>query len=460
MEEKEPVETKISIRKSGGKKGYESAWIYIPTRVYNDSSFPFKKNDKLIIQVKDNSLTIRKKQLFEDIINKYGLENANLPVLVEKKAIENKGQPAIYFKDDVITFDEINKNSNKIAHGIREIMKKYNLKKNHVAVLFENNPFFVYTCIGIAKAGAVYVPINYFLRGETLRFLLDQSDAEVLIIDHKFYRNFKKIRDKLQKLKLIVVLNPPDTFKFPENCINFDEINTKNTENPKNSIKFTHPMEILFTEGTTGIPKAILYRHQFIIAGLILYEEIKNIIKPLRNIYLIPPLFHYLAQIFTFMQLFFSNGAIVLVDNFDPSKIWQDAKKYKSNALIFYGGIIPALLNQPPSEQEQDHGIKWAIGGETPKELWEIFENRFGIEIYEGWASTEAMGYTINKIGSKGGKAGSIGKPIEVFEIKIIDLNGNELPPGPDNIGEIISKPNLPMKLEYYKDPVNTPMIP
>ncbi len=60
---------------------------------------------------------------------------------------------------------------------------------------------------------------------------------------------------------------------------------------------------------------------------------------------------------------------------------------------------------------------------------------------------------TFNKMGSKGGKKGSIGKPVSGFELKIVDTEGNELPPGPHNIGEIVSRTKLPFELEYYKIP-------
>jgi len=458
MEEKKSIESKISVRKSGGKKGYESAWIYIPTRLFNDKSFPFKKYDNLVIEIEKDHIIVRKKRVLEDIIQEFGLENANLPKLIENKAKENGHRPMILYKDKIITYNEVNKYSNRIAHGILEIINKYDLKKKHIALICENNPDFVNIFIGIAKAGGTFVPINYYLRGDNLQYILNESDSEALIIDYKFFQNFKKLSSKLPKLKVIIILNAPTTFQYPTKCINYETIVTNKVQNPNINRKFSDPLEIIFTEGTTGQPKAIIYRHQIILAGLILSERIKNILKEIKNFYIIPPLFHYFAQFFSFMQVFFSNGSIVLSDKFDPTRFWENVKKYDSDAILFYGGIIPALLNQPPKDQERNHDVKWAFGGETPKELWEIFEHRFGIKLYEGWASTEIMGHTLNIPGSEGGKVGSIGKPFEEFTIKIIDSEGKELSPGPENIGEIITKPNIPIRLEYYKVPKNTAM--
>lgn len=458
MEENNTTESRISVRKSGGKRGYDSTWIYIPSRLANDSSFPFKKDDKLMIEVKDDYLLIRKKRVFEDLINTYGLKDGTLTRLIEKKAVENQDKPFLRFKDEIYSYSEVNENSNRFAHGILEIVKKLKLDKKHIAVMLQNCPQFVFSWFGIVKTGSIFIPINYFLWGETLRYVLNESDSEVLIIDYRFLKNLKEIINQLPKIKAIFVVNAPKSFQYDEKYLNIQEIYSTNIKNPNITRKFTDKMQIIFTEGTTGKPKGIVYRNQKIFAGLIISEESKKYVN-FKNVYCPIPLFHYFAQLIILMQVIFLNTSIILVENFVPSKFWQDVKKYKPSLIVYHSGIILGLINQPPSEHDRDHGVKWALGGEAPKELWEIFENRFGISLYEGWASTEAMGYAINSLGSKGGKVGSIGKPIEEFDIKIVDLEGIELPPGPDNIGEIITKSTLPIRLEYYKEPENTTML-
>ena len=244
MEEKKTIETKISIRKSGGKKTYESAWIYIPTRIFSDKSFPFKKDDNLILELEKDHIVIRKKKVFEDLIREFGLKNATLPKLIEKKAKDEGNLPMIYYQDKIITFKEVNDNSNRIAHGIIALIDKYKLKKKHVALMCENNPDFLYNFIGIAKAGGIFVPINYYLKGENLQYIINESDSEALIIDHKFFQNFKKISYDLSKLKVIIVLNAPPTYEYPTNYIDHNDIITKNIENPNIIRKFSAAIKV------------------------------------------------------------------------------------------------------------------------------------------------------------------------------------------------------------------------
>ncbi len=460
MKDNHTVESKISIRRSGGNKGYDSAWIYIPTRVYSDSSFPFKKEDKLVLEIEKDHILVRKKRLFDDIINNYGIENATLPKLIEKKAIENKDLPVLLYEDEIYSYAQLNDLSNQIAHGILKLIKRFDLKKKHIAIMIQNNPYFVWTFIGIAKAGAISVPVNYFLRGESLYYILEQSDSEAIFIDYKFLHLFEEIKHMLPQIKFVVVINAPEGFNLTKNFFLYEDVNISNNKNLDVDVNFTDVLEIIFTEGTTGKPKAIQYKHQKILTGLIYAEDSKILKRDIKNIYGSPPLFHYFPQFIIFLQIIFLNSSIVLTEEVRPENFWKEANKYGSNSIVYHGGTFPSLINQPPSEIERNHGVKWAIGGEVPKDLWEICENRFGITLFEGWSSTEAMGYTMNNLGTKGGKVGSIGKPIEEFEIKIVDFDDNELGTGPDNIGEIITRTTLPIRLKYYKPPDNTAMIP
>ncbi|GAG58757.1 unnamed protein product, partial [marine sediment metagenome] len=103
--------------------------------------------------------------------------------------------------------------------------------------------------------------------------------------------------------------------------------------------------------------------------------------------------------------------------------------------------------------RDRKHSVKFAFGFGARKKIWEAFERRFGIPILEAWSLVEGVGMTINTIGSKGGKVGSVGRPVRGFELKILDPKGKELLPGRNNIGEIVIRTKLPFDLEYYNLP-------
>ena len=135
---------------------------------------------------------------------------------------------------------------------------------------------------------------------------------------------------------------------------------------------------------------------------------------------------------------------------------WKDIKRYKPIGMFYFSPYLLKLIHHRPSKRDRNHSIKWAFGCGASKGIWEKFENRFGIRIYELWTLAEAIGITLNKVGSKGGKIGSVGKPLSGYELKIVNSRGNILPSGRDNVGEILTRSTLPMAWEYYKLSVDT----
>ena len=447
---------KISIKKSG--KGYENFWLYIPSKIGKDSLFPFEDKEEVKIEIKNKQLIITKRDTLRELIKGYGIDNATLPYIIEEKANQNKHKPFLLFQDKSFSYLETHNISNRIANGILKILKVLKLKKKtHIALMLPNNPDFILIWFGIVKVGCLFVPINRFLRGDELKHVLEESDTSVLFIDFSFLSIFMEIQKDLPAIKKIIVLNKPEDYELTDILILYEDVISDNIENSKEKITPSRKMEIIFTEGTTGKPKAIVYRNMHILAGLILSELIKKYGEG-DVVYCPTPLFQTFAQLVVVFPALFYNATIALTERFDAKTFWEDVKKFRADMIVYYGGILQILMDQPPSEKDRDHSVKYAVGGQAPKEIWEAFEKRFGVILYEGWAPTEAIGFTVNDVGTRGGKVGSIGTPIDGFEMKIVDRKGKELPPGPNNIGEIITRNTLNLSLEYYKTPDSTPM--
>ena len=447
---------KITRKKSGGG-GYESIWIYVPSKLAKDSSFPFSNKEDVNIEIIDDKLVISRRDELYDIIESYGIENATIPKLLQKKAAENKDKPFLYFKNESFSYQEINSNSNRIAHGLLKIIKKLKLRRPKISVMLANSPEYIFCWFGIIKTGSVYVAINTHYRCELLKYILSNSDTEILILDYEYFEQFREICGNLPEIKAIILRNAPKDFDFNDKFIDFKEIYTSNIKNPKVIVKHWHPMEINYTSGTTGKPKGVLYRNHFVLTGINIGKELVDIgFNQAHLIYCPLPLYQGSAQYWGILPAIFYNASVVITEKFDPSTFWDDIKKYHPTGLLYFGMYLSNLINKPPNEIDRNHSIKWAFGCGASKDIWEKFENRFGILIHELWTLTEAIGITINKLGSKGGKLGSVGKSISGYELNIIDPHGNTLPAGPDNVGEIISRCRLPITWDYYKLSVET----
>ena len=452
---------KISTKTS--KNGYNSYWLYIPSKLINNKEFPFPFHDKERVDIEvteDGKILVSKHNTLRDLINEYGLENASLSKVLESKAIENKKRPFLYFKEDVYSFEDANTNSNRIAHGIIKLLETIGLRKANqkltrtvkVCAMLPNCPDFIFTWFGTSKARCTFIPIDINLKGDLLAEILNDAEADLLIIDYKFFTNFKQSYKNQSKFKKIVLRNAPKNFKYDSNIVPYEDIESKNEKNPGIEVKGRHEMEILYTSGTTGKPKGLLFRNYYVLTGSNMGKEMERVgLKDKSIIYCPLPLFHGLAHLLVVFPALFYNASVVLAEKFDAKTFWEDIKKYNVNGIIYFGNILQDLINQPPTKSDRQHSIEWAFGFGMSKDNWESFENRFDIPIYEGWTLTEAVGITVNKAGSKGGKIGSVGKPVSGYDIKIVDESGNKLPPGINNIGEIVARSTIPIPLEYYK---------
>ncbi|MFX1326209.1 MAG: AMP-binding protein, partial [Promethearchaeota archaeon] len=199
---------RITTKKSGNG-GYKSAWIYIPSKVYKNEDFPFSDNEEVIIEIEEDSLKITKNDERSRIVRNFGMENATLPRLLEIKAKGNRDQPFLFFKDTCYSYQETNEISNRYSHGIIKILSELDLKSPKIALLMDSCPEFIFTWFGIVKAGCVFVPIDVLSSEEVVGHVLNDSDAEVLILDYKFLENFEKIKNDLPKIKKVIIRNAP-----------------------------------------------------------------------------------------------------------------------------------------------------------------------------------------------------------------------------------------------------------
>ncbi len=443
---------KITTKKSGNG-GYKSMWIYIPSKIYKNDSFPFKENEEVLIEIEDNSIIISKNDEKSKILKDFGIENATLPKLLEIKASVNKDRPFLYFKDQVFSFLDMNRRSNQIAHGIINIINEFELKNPKIAVLMKNCPEYLFSWFGLAKAGCIFVPIDKLLNPDLIEHVLRNSDTEILILDYEFFTVFELVSQNLSRIKRVLIRNAPEDFNYSTIYQPFEALITSNIENPKINIHDQDPVGIQYTEGSTGKPKGVIYRN-IVLGGINLGFELRELgIKTGSKIYCPGPLSHASTHFYTILPSLFYDNSVKIAEKFDPSTFWEDIENYKPTHFSYFGGYLTELLFQKPKNRV--HSIEFAYGFGAKVDTWKAFEKRFGVRLIEFWSHVEGVGVSINKVGSNGGKLGSIGKPLDLIEMRIVDQERNELPPGPDNIGEISVRRKSQTLFEYYKEPEN-----
>jgi crotonobetaine/carnitine-CoA ligase len=212
-------------------------------------------------------------------------------------------------------------------------------------------------------------------------------------------------------------------------------------------------MAVVYTSGTTGHPKGVMESHRCAIQWGYNYVENMELEEGDTN-YLFPPLFHAMSQFIGVVPALLTGSRIVLGDGFSASRFWDECREYGVTLFNFTGGVLSFLWKQPERRSDRDHHVRRALGVPIPDDLYLGFEERFGVTLLPPFGTSESSVVSYSRPGEV--RSGSSGRPIDAFEVQIVDEAGFPKPVGEP--GEIVTRPRFPdsMMLGYYKQPEKT----
>jgi len=373
--------------------------------------------------------------------------------LIEDRASKNGDRVFLRFKEQTFTYNDINRYTNRCANAF---LKQGTAKGDKISIMLPNCPEYLFIWFGSARVGAVEVPINTSYKGEFLRHIVDQSDSNILFINHEWLDRLKLIEDNLKKLKKVVVLGGLTKEEAANSnipMISFEEFFDA-PETPVDVKVYPHdPQNIIYTSGTTGLSKGALGPNKF---WIVVAEQLLPLREGGRNdiFYTFLPLYHMNGQCLTTITALLAEGQMVLSDKFSASRFWEDIRKYRATQFNYLGAVIPILEKQPEKPDDMDNTVKIAFGGGCPQDVIDRFEKRFGLRCMEGFGMTE-IGIPVHTT-LYDRRPHSCGRPLPIYEIKLFDDEDNEVPVGVP--GEIVFRPKEPftMMLEYYNMPDKT----
>jgi carnitine-CoA ligase len=373
--------------------------------------------------------------------------------LIDDRVKRNGDKIFLRFKDQKFTYDEIRRYSNRCANAFRNLGIT---KEDKVSIMLPNCPEYLHLWFGLARIGAVEVPVNTSYKGEFLRHIVDQSDSRILVISYEFLDRLKLIEDALKKLEKVIVLGDlqkKDAAEYKIPIIRFEDF-FDNSEDPVDiKVLPSDPLSIIYTSGTTGLSKGALEPHNFWIVCAEKMLEYRDGGKD-DIFYTFMPLYHFNAQVLTTLTTLVAEAQMVLADRFSASRFWDEVRHYRATQFNYLGAVIPILAKQPPKPDDLENPIRIALGAGCPPAVMEEVEKRFGMKCLEGFGMTE-IGIPIHvRVNDR--RQGSCGKPMDIYEIKLFDDRDKEVPVG--EIGEIVFRPREPfvMMLEYYNMPEKT----
>lgn len=372
--------------------------------------------------------------------------------LIEAKAKKNGDKVFLFYKDDAITYAQIDRMSNRVANGLRRAGIG---KGDKVCLMLPNCPEFLYCWFGLAKLGAVEVPVNTALKAEFLRYNVDHSDARAMVIHAQFLDRLKSIQDSLGKLETVIVLGGSENTGLRFTLLPFQELLKSAATAPLVEVDEYDTEAIIYTSGTTGNPKGVMLSHGYfynLAQGNIKYRGLTSadiVYTPL-------PLFHANAQGLTVIPCLLADASVALAEKLSASAFWDEIRRYKATQFNFIGAMLGYILKQPQKETDADNPVEVAFGAPIPRDFHLEAMRRYNIRLVQPYGLTECGVCAYNLYGGPESKLDSFGQAADDFEVKIFDDRDNELPPG--EVGEIVCRPKRPnvMMSAYYKMPDTT----
>jgi len=371
--------------------------------------------------------------------------------VLEEQATMRPDSPFLYvvYQDRYISYGQMDENANRFGHYFLGLGAG---PGKGVAVLMNNSPQFLDVFFGIQKIGMYVNTVNTALKGDGLAFIIDNSDTEYLVVDYDLVDLYRTVAGKIPQVKKVIVntIEAPSGYRVPDGMLDLKSAYGKDLPDTKPDVEFdeNNILILMYTSGTTGLPKGVVSRYN---------RNLVDRIRPLAGLLLTPqsvyftalPLFHGNALFVTTTQSLIAGGTVALSKKFSASRFWDEVWKSKASIFNTIGAIIPILMKTPPSPREKEHKVTHVMSAGCPADLWEPFEHRFGVKIWEAYAAIDGSGLIAN-FGD--GPKGSIGLPLTSV-IRIVDADGNDVPAG--TTGELLFKAPEDRKsaVEYYKNP-------
>ncbi len=373
--------------------------------------------------------------------NKSGSQDLLPRDFIELQAEKWGNKTFLFYQDQQFSYRDMSLRSNQLANGLLALGVA---KGEKVGLLLANHPDYIFTRFALAKMGGVMVPINTALKGDGLAYIIDHSDISTLIVGTQFWPNLQEVITRLSKVRRIIVDSaaaPVDPgHSLPVHL--FDDLISDSDRMPEISIKPDDMAIILYTSGTTGPPKGVVFSQV-----TPMFSKRASRYQSEDIVYTCLPLFHANALALTVQMAFDIGASVALGKAFSAANFWDETRRYNATWTSLLGAMLPIIYKQPEKESDGHNPIKYVASAAAPKEVWRAFEQRFNVRLIEGYGAVDGAGALINA----DGRAGSIGKPADWCEAKVVDQSGREV--GPNTVGELLTRiKGENYRVTYYKD--------
>ncbi len=350
-------------------------------------------------------------------------ERFNISTLVDRNLDAGRGgKVAFYSGDEQVTYADLYERVCAMGRALRSLGVR---PEQRVLLVLDDSPAFPVTFLGANRIGAVPVPVNPRARTDDFRFFVEDSYAEVVVVDAELCA---EVAEALGGLDVTIVSTEPHGAgpSLPE-LVSEHEGDLAAADTHGQDMGFW-----LYSSGSTGRPKGVVHLQDHIVATCERYAG------PILGVgesdvhFSSTKLFHAygLGNGLTF-PLWFGGSTVLMRGRPSPDAVLETAESFRPTLLFSVPTLYNAMLHSPGVDKRDLSSVRLCASAAEPlpAEVWKRWHDTFGLTILDGIGSTEMLHiYCTNRVGAN--KPGSSGSTVPGYEVKLVGLEGEEVATG------------------------------
>jgi long-chain acyl-CoA synthetase len=363
----------------------------------------------------------------------------NIGMITTMAADRYRDRTALSFMGVEKSYDELEAEANQLANGLVELGVE---PGDRVALYIPNEPLFPVAYYGIIKTGAIAVPLNLRMDPDTLVYVLDDSDVDVMISSAYIPEDEPGIAwpvDLAEQAGVETLLMPgrSDEDRGVRNYSHLmaDQPSEFDIVDRDYDDVAAQP----YTSGTTGKPKGVMLSHENLLSAIESYDKSGLGIDADFTLVLVLPLFHIYALNALMSSFLARGGHLDLQPRPEAESLLGAIDQY--DAEVFAG--VPALYTQMFRTWREDpeaydlSSLEYVVCAAAPlaEEVRKTIQEEWGVVMIEGWGMTETSpAGTIEPVAGVRKEAGCVGPAVPGVDLKIVDPETRETRVHPDDI--------------------------
>lgn len=337
---------------------------------------------------------------------------------------------------------QIDELSNRVANGLTALGVT---RGQFVAVMMDNCPEQMLSYFGLARIGAVAVPLNTAARGKLLAYFLEQCDAVAVLCERQYAPRVREVLDQTPALRHLVIV---DADGAPANGAaqgaiaesGFDQLLAADATPPATEVSYRDLCMVTYTSGTTGPSKGNMLVHAAWIQWSMSSCEAHGY-RPGDVVYICLPLNHSSGWLSLWAALL-GDGAVALSPRFSVSRYWHEIADCGTTITNLLGSMPNMLWSRPPQpEVEARLRVRSCMMVPVPKFAL-AWEKRFGMRVTSSYGLTDYVHAGVFTVLDPVAKLGSAGRPRPGMEIRVVDQDDLDVPP--NTPGEVLLRCTMP----------------